>query len=132
MHTVMHAATVRGTCCQQLTRVQQLLQLINRARSCSASDVIYCAQRCVRMQLQYVRREMDVSDLRDLLSGILQRLRLIELKIDVIREGRATMELLAEIRRDRLEDYKRTYYWQNAVTEPCPCQEEVVCNDELD
>jgi hypothetical protein len=84
------------------------------------------------MQFQFVCRAMDVSDLRDLLSEILQRLRLIELKIDVIREGRATMEQLAEIRRDRLEDYKRTYYRQNAVTEPCPCQEEGVCYDELD
>jgi hypothetical protein len=121
-HTVMHAVTISDACCQQLTRVQKLLQLINRARTCSASNVIYCTQRCARMQLQYVRRAMDVSDLRDLLSEILQRLRLIELKIDVIRKGRATMEQLAEIRRDRLEDYKRTYYRQNAVTEPCPCQ----------
>jgi hypothetical protein len=121
-HTVMQAVTVRGACCQQLTRVQQLLQLINRAR---LSDVF-------RMQFQYVRRAMDVSDLRDLLSEILQRLRFIELKIDVIRDGRATMEQLAEIRRDRREDYKRTYYRKNAVTAPCLCQEEGKCYDELD
>jgi hypothetical protein len=61
---------------------------------------------------------MDVPDLRDFLVEILQRLRIIELKIDIIRQGHASMDQLAKLRCDRLEDYKRTYYRQNAVTEP--------------
>lgn len=44
-----------------------------------------------------MRRAMDFSDLRDSLNEILQRLRVTELKIDVIREGHATVDQLAKI-----------------------------------
>jgi hypothetical protein len=75
---------------------------------------------------------MEVSDLTDVLNEILQRLRIVELKIDVITQGHATMDQLAEIRRDRLAEYKRSYYRQNAVTEPSPCSEDCNGFDELD
>lgn len=36
------------------------------------------------------------------------------------------MDQLTGLRRDRLKGYKRTYYRQNAVTESCPCQEDLM------
>jgi hypothetical protein len=75
---------------------------------------------------------MEVSDLTDVLNEIVQRLRIVELKIDVITQGHATMDQLAEIRRDRLAEYKRSYYRQNAVTEPSPCSEDCNGFDECD
>jgi hypothetical protein len=43
-----------------------------------------------------------------------------------------TMDQLAEIRRDRLAEYKHSYCRQNAVTETSPCSGDCNGFDELD
>ena len=63
---------------------------------------------------------MDVSDLRELLSDIYQKLHAIHTKIDTLRQGHATMSQLAEIRQLRLEEVRCSYERQNAVIEPYP------------
>jgi hypothetical protein len=66
---------------------------------------------------------MDAKELRDKLDEISQRLRFIEIKLELCRDSGRTMSQLAEHRRVSLENYRRVYYRQNGIPDGQALQE---------
>lgn len=53
-------------------------------------------------------------------------MRFVELQIDDIRQEHSSTDQLTELHRDRLKDYKRTYYRHDVVIESRPCQRDLM------
>lgn len=59
---------------------------------------------------------MDNNVIVELLSEILRRLKIVEMKIEVKNIGYASMTQLAYLREQRLEDYRKDYVRQNGIS----------------
>ena len=69
---------------------------------------------------------MAVQQIGELLIDILQRLQVLEA---IHTQGHMTMSQLAHKRRQRLEDHRRAYHWQNGYSESTSNQDG---EDEID
>ena len=59
---------------------------------------------------------MDNNVIVELLSEILRRLKIVEMKIEVKNIGYASMTQLAYLREQRLEDYQKDYVRLNGIS----------------